>query len=213
MKGLLYKDFVNTKSNLLIYAAVALFYLVVAGWSSNGTGMGIFIIFFFSTIPLQAFSYDSAYHWDLFAVSTPVSRQSIVGARYLFALLCIGASLLFAIAMEALSFLGGGELAFAEQALVTLTCIAVIFIIISIILPLVYQFGVEKGRILMMALYLVPFIIVMVGARIFGDGFSQTVELFFSQLAYLPWVLMVGAAAMFLLSYFCSCRIYQRKEL
>ena len=112
MSGLIWKDFLVMRKTLRLYMLFFAGYFLLAI-------LGIFDLSFvtsFSTVitlilPVSIFSYDEINHWERFARALPIGARGLVGARYCFVLLLLGAvSLLSLIAGIVLSLAGSGSL-------------------------------------------------------------------------------------------------------
>ena len=90
MTGLVLKDFLMMRKTLKTYV---LFFVLYFGMSIAGifpisvtTSMVTMII---AVLPISTFSFDEMAKWDRYAVSLPLGRREVVGARYLFILLLL----------------------------------------------------------------------------------------------------------------------------
>ena len=148
----------------------------------------------------------------------PVSRSRIVCARYLTCLLMTAGTGALVMLLDAGNCLIR-HAAFHPAAYLYMA--AVVWLYDSFILPIIYRFGVQKGRILMMAMALLPALVVVGFGYLADSGedaaLEQTVggvEGVLERLSSLPVMLgILGvAAAALALSLLCSIRIYQKKD-
>ena len=214
MIGLVKKDFLVARKTMRAYALFLLFYFGLAV-------MGMFNISFVSTfacvlvmmMPMAAFSYDEQTRWDRYAMSMPLGRRAVVGARYLFALvLAIIATAVGTAACVILSVLEREDLV---EALVTvLSSLGVGILLAAIILPLCYKVGPERARPYMYVVIFVPVIALFLAYR-------MGVHIDLSFLDALPVAVIIGGTfALFPLtgllalgiSYLVSCHIAAGKE-
>ncbi|MBY1477688.1 ABC-2 transporter permease, partial [Clostridioides difficile] len=81
----------------------------------------------------------------------------------------------------------------------------------SLILPLIYKFGTERARLLMILCFLVPTLALLVFKSILENISSPiSIEIILNTLVYsLPFV----AILLFVISYFISSKIYSKKEV
>ena len=159
--------------------------------------------------PLSAFGYDQSTGWDTFVATLPGGREKAVGARYLFCLLVDLAAAALALGLTLLlGLLGFADVALDEAAASTLSCAAVALLMIAVALPLCYKLGVEKARVVYMAVFLAAF----------GGGLAL-VNLLSGRIALPAWlgyallaaVVPVLAVVMYL-SYRTSVSILRKKE-
>lgn len=151
MKGLLLKDFYNLRPQLGSYAIVLVFYAVISFMNNSYTMFGAMLGTFSLLLPLTSMALDERSGWEKYALSLPIKRRDIVLSRYLYSmLLCI---LVFLITASMGAFLGAG----AVEALSSAAGSAGISLFyISLLLPFCFHMGVEKARIIMMIIFLLP---------------------------------------------------------
>lgn len=146
MTGLIKKDLFLMKSNLkLILIIFVVFTISSINQESNNL---YFMPALVSTMLfMSTFSYDEYNKWNTYATALPTGREKIVIAKYLVTLLL---NIVVFIITIVLSLIVGKieENLNVEEVFQTIAGILVATIIIqSIIYPLIYKFGVEKGRI------------------------------------------------------------------
>ena len=79
----------------------------------------------------------------------------------------------------------------------------------SILFPLVYRFGVEKSRMLLMVIFLIPFLAIM-GLSSMSTDLPAVSEVAIKTALYVAPLLIF---VLYVISYFISCRIFQKKDL
>ncbi|WKY47232.1 ABC-2 transporter permease [Eubacteriaceae bacterium ES3] len=144
MNGLLYKDFINLKPTFKIYCLIALIWAVIFIPDGNYSIFGLLMVMM-STLVITTLSLDDLAKWDGYALTMPVNRKEVVYAKYLL-LLClvvIGGvtALLIGVVGALMGFFDLLEMLFV---MVNVFMIALIFG--STMLPLIYRFGTEKAR-------------------------------------------------------------------
>lgn len=213
MTGLILKDLMMMKKNALYIALVVLFFAGLYG----SMGSEYFISFFFSvmvvSILISTMSYDEFYHWDRYAAILPLSRQQIVGAKYLTALIFFAAGGLYTIAIDMVSLLLRGGSLSGESFLVEAMGPLVGMIGAAVTLPCYYRFGAQRSRILMLAFYGIPSLLLVLVAKMAPElleGGGRGVHV--SPAGILAVCAVVTAAAL-ALSFLLSVRILEKKEL
>ena len=210
MNGLLKKEFFVLRKQLRTWTMLFVLYAAIAV-----TGVwGPYILTTLVTVmtlmtPLSAFGYDQSTGCETFVATLPGGREKAVGARYLFCLLVDLAAAALALGLTLLlGLLGLADVALDEAAASTLSCAAVALLMIAVALPLCYKLGVEKARVVYMAVFLAAF----------GGGLAL-VNLLSGRIALPAWlgyallaaVVPVLAVVMYL-SYRTSVSILRKKE-
>ena len=216
MTGLIWKDFMVSKRTVKAYLGIMIFY-------SAMTVMGMFSVSFVTAfvsvmlimLPISAFAYDEQAKWDRYAMSLPIGRSRVVGARYLFTLLIVLGSLAFALLAGAtVAVTGKGDL--MEVLVSALTTLAAGLLIADVLLPLCYKVGPERARPYLYALVFIPalglFLAYRMGIHIdtsWLDRMAQSSPAAVLGLFSLP---LLAALALTFVSYLISCRVAAGKE-
>jgi len=215
MTGLVLKDLLILRKTLKSYAIMLAFYLAMAA-------MRLFDLSFVTSIiniiimilPLSAFAYDEQAKWDRYALSLPLGRRAVVGARYLFvAILLLFVAVFGLLFCVLLSAMASQDLAESIATLFASTAMGLF--IADITLPLSYKLGPERARPYFYAVTFLPLVLFFGAYKL---GFLDNVDL--SWIDALPTVRALGlfallplaALAGLAISYFISCRIVDRKE-
>lgn len=203
MQGLIVKDLLNIKKQLLYYGVFIAIYLVLALTAGMSDFFGTMISVMCAVLPITAIAYDERAKWDRYALSMPVSRRDIVLSKYLLGLLFCTAAFIVNVAFLLFSGtdVAGGliykPLLFAATGLCFL----------SLLLPLIFRFGVERGRILMILLAFLPAAVIGTLPEIENDIFQGMFS--GSSLS----VIFFACILLFLASVSVSIWIYKRKEI
>ena len=216
MTGLIWKDFMVSKRTVKAYLGIMIFYaaLTVMGMFSV-TFVTAFVSVILIMLPISAFAYDEQAKWDRYAMSLPIGRSRVVGARYLFTLLIVLVSLAFALlAGVAVAVTGKGDL--MEVLVSALTTLAAGLLIADVLLPLCYKVGPERARPYLYALVFIPalglFLAYRMGIHIdtsWLDRLAQSSPAAVLGLFSLP---LLAALALTFVSYLISCRVAAGKE-
>ncbi|MEY8230790.1 ABC-2 transporter permease [Oscillospiraceae bacterium 50-16] len=215
MTGLILKDLLVMRKALKSYLMIMVLYAVLAYLEVlNYSFIITFIQVMLMVLPLSAFAYDEQAKWDRYAMSLPLGRVRVVGARYLFVLaLSLGTA--------AAGLLGTLLLHLVQQAdwmemLVTLSFSTTIGLLIpAILLPLCYKLGAERARPYLYAVIFIPTILIVLLAKADLLDFSAL-----NALEDLPPAVLLGGVsllplagvALLFLSYLISCRVAAGKE-
>ena len=222
MTGLILKDILCLRkvlrSYLIILAAYAL--MVATGLWSVSVLVG-FLSVMVSMLPFTCFNVDHAAKWDAYGLALPVSRNKIVGARYLSLLLLLALSAVISLAVGAGMLVSGREEDVSVTLLTALVCLGLGTFINAPMLPLIYWFGAERARIVFFALFfgigglLSLWLLPMGGAQWLETIINDT-DAFYQSEFFIAAAALVFIAVSFALlgvSYLISRTIYKRKEM
>ncbi len=201
MKGLLLKDILNLRQQGKVYLVIISIWLVIGIMNQDAAFFAGVMMIFSLLVPVSAIAYDERAKWDKFALTMPLSKLDLIASKYLLSLLCAGLSGILAIIVGLAISGDTKEVLMSVSALMSL---GVIFT--SFILPVIFKFGVEKGRLVVMILFLAPSVLVMLISKL---NLRLPSEDAISQMFYL---LPVIAVAILLFSVYISVRIYSKKE-
>ena len=102
------------------------------------------------------------------------------------------------------------EASMADLLVMGIMMIAMSIALLSIVMPVIYKYGVEKARILMMVCIFLPIILILGLVYLAEDAGIAIPEM--NEVLVIVSALLVSAAV-FLLSYFVSLRIYSKIDL
>ncbi len=215
MTGLIMKDSLVMRKTLKSYLLIMVLYAVLACLDVLNFGFIItFIQVMLMVLPITAFAYDEQAKWDRYAMSLPLGRSRVVGARYLFVLalaLCT-----FSLGLFGTAFIHLLQQENLMEMLLTLMVSATIGLLIpAILLPLCYKLGAERARPYLYAIIFIPTIAIVLLAKAELLDFSAL-----NRFETLPPSVVVGGAALLPLaglvllfvSYLISCRVVAGKE-
>lgn len=212
MTGLVLKDFLMMRKTLKTYLIFFALYLgmAIAGIFpiSIVTSMVTVII---AVLPISTFVYDDAAKWDRYAVSLPLGRRKVVGARYLFIALLLLVSAAFGLLTIVLApLMGQGEL--TELAATVLVTITYGLALNDIVIPLVYKLGAERARMYLYIIIFAPVILLFLAVRLGLLDLSGLSAISEGTVLLVCSLMPVAGVAGLGLSYVISCRIYEKKE-
>ena len=209
MSGLIWKDLLVLRRSVRVYLLLVVFYALMAVtgvWDESVFG-GISALLV-TILPLNCFSWDNLARWDTYALTLPLTRRQVVGARYLVTLLIAAAALVLTLGLGLLASLFNRELDLFSLGAGAVICLLAALILSAVLLPLLYRFGPEKARILLLVVIAAGVLAVL--------GMVSLAE---RQALPLPdaglWMaasLPAAAVLMLAASFWLSCRIYGRKE-
>lgn len=208
MFGLIKKDLLMIKGNLKAMSIMLIIFLIIA---LNGQeDISFFPVFISIMLAMSTFSYDEYNKWDSYAITLPGGRENIVKAKYLTAIILLSISVILTIILSLVSIYKNSTFQFDELLSTTIGVVLAITLVISMMYPVVFKLGVEKGRIGIFALIfiivgIIGFITKKVKFRI-----PKIISLIFNDYYFISLPLLI--VILLYISYKVSKKIYSQKE-
>lgn len=201
MKGLLLKDLMNLKQQIKIYLLIIAIWFTLAVVNNDSNFFGGVMMMLSVLVPISAMAYDEKTKWDRYALTMPVSKKDLVSSKYVLMLSCaVTGAVISEIASVVITKDVGNSL------VISMVFMSLGIIFASIVLPLIFKFGIEKGRLIMFIVVLLPTLGAVLLSKLGVElPDAETVKKF---IALLP----VAAIAVAASSMLASIRIYSRKE-
>lgn len=152
MLGLIKKDLLMIKQNLKIFVLVFIIFLGMT--IINESDMTFILPFMAVMISISTFSYDNYNKWDAYAVTLPNGRKNVVRAKYISTIVLVMISFIISLISLFIMNKCGINIDLDSSISELIGCLFAIFLIMIIMFPIMYKFGVEKGRI---ALFIIAF--------------------------------------------------------
>lgn len=210
MSGLIIKDILNLRNYAKQLLLVMGIFIVYGFVLKQPEFINFILLMYGSMAVLTTMGYDEKAGWDKIAFSLPVTRQDIVRAKYMVWIL------LSSIAVVIASFLGiimkhMQKESIREYLLSVMTVEAIYLMLFSIIIPIVYKMGVEKARLVMLGIFILPTVAILLFAQYYkgeavfpyGDKIVQY---------FVPFIVIVSIIIIYI-SYRTSVSILKKKEL
>lgn len=215
MLGLLEKDFRLLKGQKNFFLIILLI-TVLLSLNSEDNFAVTYLTFIAGFLTISSFGYDDNGNCMPFLMTLPVSRTLYVKSKYVlgFLLTFIGWMAGMVISMVT-AFLHKAPPT-AEAVLFQLAWVFLWMIMLSFVLPMLFKFGAEKGRMATLAMMLVFMAIVFVFTKL-AEELGMDVDACLDALASQQIVVLVAGMAvvaliMVLISYSISAKIVQKKE-
>lgn len=197
MKGLLLKDLYNIRKQAWWYLSMILLFCLLSVTVQNIAFAGTIGVLVTVSVPLIAIGYEEKDSWQKFVVASGRDIKTIVAEKYLLGIICAVT----------------GFVAYAVVYLLSeRTSLTDLFVplfmqitVLSVMLPTVFKFGVDKGRVYMIAVILI-FMLAFIGLLSAADKFVGTDLIIFN----LTTAVLI--AGVLVISYFISLKIYTAKE-
>lgn len=198
---------------MLLILAVTVF----LSYNTDGTFAASYLVMIASFLGISTISYDETDNGYGFLFCLPVSRSQYVVAKYLFNLLLSVAAWIAGIVVTVIIWLvHPGESGLTELLITNMVFLPVIFLIQSIMQPTIFQYGSERGRIVLFVViggivavcYLIGKLCELTGIDLSSriDSLSQY------SMGVILLVLMLLSAMILLISIPISVKIIRKKE-
>lgn len=202
MKGLLLKDWYTLLKQVKLFLVIIVIFAIIPGFS-----VAYMAVFYAAMLPITALAYDERAKWDQLAAMMPYSTRAIVLSKYL-----IGFG---AIIVASLLSMGAGvviaairRIAFEPESLLAILFVACASaIMLAINLPIMFRFGVEKGRIA----FFVLIGAVVAGSVALGDRLGAPVSALSTDAGTIALLSVAIAVAATAASVATSIRMYKRR--
>ena len=206
MKALLLKDIFSLRRQFRVLLCIIGLYTFLSILQKNIGFLTAMITLLSVMLPITAQAYDETSSWEKYALSMPITRKQLVGSKYLLGFLAGFVGTVFSIFLHCIVSLPQHLASFSEIMLTSFLALEAGLLFLSILFPILFRFGVEKGRILMAGIVFLPFIIVLLMGK---SGISFPALSHFSLFFSLSPCLI---GLLFGLSFWISLHIYGKKE-
>jgi ABC-2 type transport system permease protein len=207
MKGLLLKDLYMVSGYCRAFLLIVAVFLAVSFFGDDNVFFVVYPVMVAGIIPVTLISYDERDKWLQYSGTLPYTRSQLVSSKYLIGLIFGVAAFAISMVATAVRMLMQGY--FSVREFLTMGMILLVLGLIGpmLLLPFIFKFGAEKGRI---AFYVMLGIICAAGTVLAGFG-VQTV---FSLNSLWIFVVICGIAlALYALSWRVSIQIFLKREL
>ncbi len=207
MLGLIIKDFIQLRRIMKAFIGIAVLYILLSLLQkSNGLLVTLGIIMC-TLSGVNSLAMDQQSKWDEYALTLPFDRTKLVVAKYVMLVVLAVTASIVTMLIEACAF-GVGMNVLEVGATVFFSSLTGV----SILLPALYKFGIEKGRYILMALVMIPFAVMLLldnmGQSIPTEFLTRVME----SIDRAPWLLVAGIAALVMVSMLISVIICKKKE-
>lgn len=207
MKGLLLKDFYMIGKYCRFFILMNVIFLVGSIMGEEYMFYAFFPSILLGILPMTLIAYDERSKWSVYGNIFPYSRAQMVSVKYVIALIGVGTATLLTFIVQCLRMFQNSSVTWQEAGIIATISGIVGMINPSILLPFIFKYGVEKGRII----YYIGLGGVSAASVMFFKD-AKLLEVLQDVEGSLFWVLF-GVIVLFALSWLLSIRIYQKKEL
>lgn len=208
MLGLIKKDLLMIKGNLRHVLLFLIVFIIISLQENNI--IVIVPVFVSMMIFITTFSYDEYNKWEAYAITLPILRKNIVKSKYIASIILWLIALLVTAVIVVVMGLFEQNLNYSEMFSMILGCIFAIVLLEAFMFPLIFKFGVEKGRIgVFVGVFVIAALLGFVFTGIDLENATGMIN-FFNKYYYL--ILPLVSIVVLIISYLISKRIYLKKE-
>ena len=202
MKALLYKDAMVLWKQMKLMLLLILIFAVIPSEFQN-----TFAVLYAALLPYSALAYDERSRWDQMAAMMPYSARDVVLSKYLFGWIAVAVSAAATFVLQTiLSVIWLSDVEGPSIPVILLSvCVAVC--ILDITLPMMFRFGVEKGR---LAMFLIIFLVCASAGGIATIEQSSLDGGFYLSLSLVPAA--IAAVVLTVVSIPLAIRFYGRRS-
>ncbi len=212
MKALMLKDLYCIRGFLKQVVVIEVFLMAMGMFMNNPSIIAFGLLFLSLSLVQACMSVDEKNRWERYALTMPFRRKDMVASKYL---LLTAISVLMGGLMLVLNtilvMVHGGNLGTTTASY--LAVIVVYLIVYEISLPFLYKMGVERGRYVMMGIFVVPVICAAIAAEYLPQSILQSLAAVVNEQIFVMLGAGIAAAVLGMwLSYRVSLAIYRKKE-
>lgn len=198
MLGILLKDFVTTKKQIIWYVFMIALFCVVAVVTDNVAFAGSIGMVVAISVPTSAIAYEERDGFNKIAVASGIDKKVIVIEKYLLGFLFL---LIGGISYFLVYYFSKAQ---ANKWIEFVVSMCMQIVLLAIVMPVIFKFGVEKGRTYMI-LFMVVFLSIFIALM---SLINFTVD---SAIVVLPIVITITIIRL-VASIFLSIKIYKKKD-
>ncbi|HIR40905.1 MAG TPA: ABC-2 transporter permease [Candidatus Egerieicola pullicola] len=174
MKGLLLKDWYLLCRHCRAYLVILVVFLGIGLFSKDSIFFLYYPVLMAGSIPVSLLSYDSLSRWDRYSRTFPYSEGQLVAVKYLISLFAVLITALVTVLACGLRM--GIQGGLDGMTLLQMSCVILALGLLTptLMLPWIFKFGAEKGRIVF---YIVLVVLMVICGFCVGFYQSMTLDL------------------------------------
>ena len=198
MLGLIKKDLLIVKNNLKLIGIVLTIFFILALQDKFDITLALqfieMIYLFVITLFISTFSYDEFNKWDAYAVTLPNGRKNIVKSKYITSIILVICALIVTLSLNYLISFINDSLEFEKVISLVLEMTTGIILIESIMLPIIFKLGIEKGRLCLFGITITITGIATIVSKKFDLSISINIIQFFNNYDFIIIPLVVSTS-------------------
>ncbi|MGN1405405.1 MAG: ABC-2 transporter permease [Erysipelotrichaceae bacterium] len=206
MRGLLIKDYYMLIKYFRSYILIITVMAVVTMFSTSAPLFILYPVIMANMLPVSLVNYDEMARFDRMYQTMPVSKAQYVSAKYLMSFIFQALSLIIFTAGYSVSLIRSSQFEIDTVLTIVSYMIILVSVLPSILLPFVFKFGSEKGRMVYLLITAV-----FVGAVMY---LLNKEELFMIDISAFGFIkALIISILVYGVSWFISVRIYKKREI
>lgn len=210
MKGLLLKDFYMARRYCWTYLAISILFITMSAVND----FGLFYVFYpcllAGLIPSNLLAYDERSRWDAYSGALPYTKAQVVSGKYLIGLMAQLLTLVMIGIAQAIRMCRDGVFAWDYYLPLLLTLLVFSCVSSSVVLPFMFIWGAEKGRIAYFVMVgLTAAAITVAASTVISETRLQAVM----RSGFAMPLLLLGGVAVYALSWYLSIVFYRKREI
>lgn len=146
MKGLLYKDLFAVVKYYKTYFFLILVFMAASWLDPENLFYSLYPCILVGSIIMSLISMDESSKWNMTCGFLPFTQTQLVCVKYLLGLVLASVFLLLAVGGQLVRMIVQDALMWEELGMMAVMMVSCGFLMPGLMLPFIYKFGVEKGR-------------------------------------------------------------------
>lgn len=213
MIGLLKKELLLLQSYIKNLILIVVMFTGITFLNESYSFLASALPCMFTILCFSLISYDDYYHWDAYSLTLPLDPKAFVRSKFIISALFLILGTVLGVALSfAVILVKQAPLAYEEIFYTAYAGIAMGLLLMSVMYPIAYRFGTEKGRFVMFGAFASVFVIIILlgkAAKSLHLPVKSMLELFEGGGKFLPIPLILIIT---FVSYRISCSIFLKKE-
>lgn len=206
MKGLLLKDFYMMMKYCRSYLFVAV--ICMAASFSEQSLFAYYPCVLCGMIPCSLLAYDERSRWLQYSGTLPYTKGQIVSGKYLIGLMAQAVMLILTGIVQAVVMKLHDDFSLGEFGSVIMMILLMSMLPSAISLPLIFKWGVEKGRVAYYVMIGATCAMCVMGSSLLDSGVRMDVRM-----SVLLPILCVIVAGIYALSWYLAIVFYNKREV
>lgn len=207
MKGLLYKDFKLIKRQLAIIGIFIFVMFINVATNKNYYILPVLFMLISYVITPTIIYHDVQSNFSKFIFATPCTKRDYVLSKYFPAFITAILSLFVNVIFSSFSGMGFKDIILIGTIGFSLPLLSIVFLI-----PMIFKFGVEKGKILMVIFYFIIFALISRVRKIMELVNEFSVRFQFLTIYHIVIILLILTLLITAVSIFISVKIIKNKD-
>lgn len=146
MKGLIYKDLLAVVKHYRTYFLLCIIFMVASWFDPENLFYTLYPCILIGSILVSLIALDESSKWNMTCGFLPFTQEQLVGAKYLLGLMMAFSIFLISVGGQVVRMLIQDVLVIKDVMMLAMLIISTGLVMPGIMLPFIYKFGVEKGR-------------------------------------------------------------------